>query len=370
MRSLVAIALLTALLSCWATESLAQCCACTGGTCEDGVCFDAVNLVECQDLCATCDSVIFAGSDSCDGDGCGAAGPLPTTTASLTPTATPTSTPTATPSGTPTSTATPIQGCCACTGCPAGTPGPSDQCVAADTLGCGDRCLNQLGCDSFEVRLDSVCTDAMATTCETKTPTPTPTATPTATATHTPSSTATPTDTPTASPTATSTDTPVNTATPTDTPSATATATSTDTPTATATATVTNTPTATATATATATVTQLCALDVDQNGVLAAQTDGVYIFRALLGLETVVPAPFRELDPAIPADPVVAANVTALGAAADVDESGAVVPNTDGVYIFRRLLGLINVVPEDFRTLDPTIPSDEVVGANVDAMCE
>jgi len=115
---------------------------------------------------------------------------------------------------------------------------------------------------------------------------------------------------------------------------------------------------------------QACPLDVDQNGVVAAQTDGVYIFRGLLGLGTVVPASFRTLDPSIPSDAVVGANVDALGDRADVDENGMTDAATDGVYIFRRLLGLMTVVPTNFRTLDPTIPSDLVVGANVDAMCE
>lgn len=114
---------------------------------------------------------------------------------------------------------------------------------------------------------------------------------------------------------------------------------------------------------------QLCPLDVDQNGVAQAQTDAVYVFRRQLGLGTVVPPAFRAIDPSIVADVVVAANVDALGAAADVDGNGVVAAATDGVYIFRRRAGLINVVPPAFRAIDPGIPSDAIVGANVDALC-
>jgi hypothetical protein len=115
---------------------------------------------------------------------------------------------------------------------------------------------------------------------------------------------------------------------------------------------------------------QVCPLDVDQNGAVAAPTDGVYVFGRLLGLGTVVPSSFRTLDPSIAPDSVVGANIDALGERADVDDDGSVEAATDGVYIFRRMLGLAAVVPAAFRDLDPTIPSDEVVGANVDAMCE
>ncbi len=114
---------------------------------------------------------------------------------------------------------------------------------------------------------------------------------------------------------------------------------------------------------------QLCPLDVDANGTIDANTDGVYVFRRLLGLSTVVPASFRDLDPDIADDATVSAQVDALGSGLDVDGSGAVSPSTDGVYVFRRLLDLATVVPSDFRALDPGIPSDEVVGGAVDALC-
>ncbi len=112
-----------------------------------------------------------------------------------------------------------------------------------------------------------------------------------------------------------------------------------------------------------------CPLDVDESGVVRSNTDGVYVFRRLLGLTDVVPADFRLLDPSIPSDVTVGANVDAMGIGLDVDASGVVQGNTDGVYAFRRLLGLTEVVPADFRLLDPSIPSDGVVGGAVDALC-
>ncbi len=55
-----------------------------------------------------------------------------------------------------------------------------------------------------------------------------------------------------------------------------------------------------------------CALDVDGDGPPPeVSTDVVYIARSLLGL-TPVPASFRALDPSLPADSVIAANVAAL----------------------------------------------------------
>jgi len=113
-----------------------------------------------------------------------------------------------------------------------------------------------------------------------------------------------------------------------------------------------------------------CPLDVDVDGAAAAVTDGVYVFRRLLGLGFVVPANFRTLDPSIASDAVVAANVDAMGGGIDVDGDLVAQAATDGVYIFRRLLGLGSVVPPDFRVLDPTIPSDAVIAAKVDLLCQ
>lgn len=118
---------------------------------------------------------------------------------------------------------------------------------------------------------------------------------------------------------------------------------------------------------------QVCLLDVDANGTVDGQTDGVYVFRRLLGLASVVPANFRLLDPSIPSDAVIGASVDAVdafGGGLDVDDDGEVMAATDGVYVFRRVLGLATVVPANFRLLDPTIPSDVVVGGNVDALCD
>ena len=114
----------------------------------------------------------------------------------------------------------------------------------------------------------------------------------------------------------------------------------------------------------------ICLLDVDADGAVVAATDGVYVFRRLLGLGFVVPPDFRTVDPSIAPDAVVAANVDAMGGGLDVDGDSVAQAATDGVYIFRRLLGLNAVVPPEFRILDPTIPSDAVIGANVDLLCQ
>lgn len=114
-----------------------------------------------------------------------------------------------------------------------------------------------------------------------------------------------------------------------------------------------------------------CALDVDASGSAAANTDGVYIFRALPPtLQTIVPTSFRQLIPGIPLDPVVLDNVNAILPLLDVDDRHGAVANTDGVYIFRRLPPTLQtIVPSIFRQLDPTIPSDAVIGANIDDLC-
>jgi hypothetical protein len=114
-----------------------------------------------------------------------------------------------------------------------------------------------------------------------------------------------------------------------------------------------------------------CALDVDASGAAAANTDGVYIFRALPPtLQNVVPPAFRQLIPGIPADQVVLDNVNAILPLLDVDDRNGAQASTDGVYIFRALPPTLQtIVPTTFRQLDPTIPSDGVIGANIDALC-
>ncbi len=139
------------------------------------------------------------------------------------------------------------------------------------------------------------------------------------------------------------------------------------TPTPSATSTASETPTATATATATPTF--CVGLDVDENGIVQGSTDGVYIFRRLIGLGFIVPTAFRALDDSILDDVSIVANIDALGAGLDVDVSGAANGATDGVYVFRHLLGLQFVVPTLFRALDSGIPTDEMVAANIDALC-
>jgi hypothetical protein len=100
---------------------------------------------------------------------------------------------------------------------------------------------------------------------------------------------------------------------------------------------------------------------------VSTSTDTVYISRYLGGLAPVPPS-FRALDPAIPDDAVIAGNIEAIGSGLDVDENSSVSPSTDLVYIVRRLVGLAPV-PASFRQLDPSIPADAVVAANVDALC-
>ncbi len=140
------------------------------------------------------------------------------------------------------------------------------------------------------------------------------------------------------------------------------------TPTAVPTATPTATATASATASASPTVLGGGTLDVDGDGVINASTDGTYVFRALLDLQLIVPATFRALDPSIAPDQELAAAIANLGMSLDVDGDGTATASTDGVYIFRRLLGLQLTVPASFRELDPSIPSDATIDANVDAL--
>jgi hypothetical protein len=111
----------------------------------------------------------------------------------------------------------------------------------------------------------------------------------------------------------------------------------------------------------------VCVLDVDGNGVVDVATDIVYIARTLLGLPP-VPASFRALNPAIPPDQVIKDRVQAIGLGLDVDANGVVDVATDIVYIARRLLGL-PPVPASFRALNPSIPPDPVIAANIDALC-
>src|SRR5690606_11177331 len=66
-----------------------------------------------------------------------------------------------------------------------------------------------------------------------------------------------------------------------------------------------------------------CALDVDSSGSASANTDGVYIFRALPPtLQTIVPTAFRQLLPDIPLDPVILDNVNAVLPLLNVDGIG------------------------------------------------
>ncbi len=130
------------------------------------------------------------------------------------------------------------------------------------------------------------------------------------------------------------------------------------------------TPTASATAAATATATVLGGgtLDVDGNGIIQGTTDGTYVFRALAGLQLIVPTTFRMLDPSIASDDDISAAVSFLGQNLDVDGNGILQAATDGVYVFRRLIGLQFIAPSAFRNLDPSIPPDATIAANIDAL--
>jgi hypothetical protein len=95
----------------------------------------------------------------------------------------------------------------------------------------------------------------------------------------------------------------------------------------------------------------------------------VYIARHLLGLPP-VPASFRQGDPNIPPDAVIATNIDARISPPklDVDMDGVGSVATDIVYIARHLLGL-PPVPASFRQGDPNIPPDAVISANIGALC-
>ncbi len=114
-----------------------------------------------------------------------------------------------------------------------------------------------------------------------------------------------------------------------------------------------------------------CLLDVDSSGAAFASTDGVYLFRALPpSLQTIVPLSFRDLLPGIPEDPVILDNVDSILPFLDVDDRNGAQASTDGVYLFRAMPPTLQtIVPADFRQLDPSIPSDQVIGATVQALC-
>jgi hypothetical protein len=114
-----------------------------------------------------------------------------------------------------------------------------------------------------------------------------------------------------------------------------------------------------------------CILDVDGSGApFDVATDVTYVTRRLLQLVPVPPS-FRVSDPSIPADSLIVARVdpAVTSLALDVDGNGSVDPATDIVYIARRALGFAEVVPPSFRLLDPTIPSNAVIAASIDALC-
>jgi hypothetical protein len=105
---------------------------------------------------------------------------------------------------------------------------------------------------------------------------------------------------------------------------------------------------------------------VDANGGVDAGTDVVYVARRLALLPP-VPDRFRDLDGTIPSDAEIGARVDALGSMLDVDASGSVDVATDLVYITRHLLGL-PPVPESFRVGEPTIPSDSDIITRIELL--
>lgn len=185
------------------------------------------------------------------------------------------------------------------------------------------------------------------------------------------------TNSPTGTATATPTRSPSRTGTPSATPSSSATSTTTSSPTTTPTRTATATPSIVPSTTATGTPTPTvlatpngpCLLDVTRIGSTPADlaTGIVYIARALLGFPP-VPASFRTLDPNIPPDSRITANITAAGLAFDVDGDGTLDVGTDITYIARYLLGM-PPVPASFRGGNPTIPSDSRIATAIRALC-
>jgi hypothetical protein len=114
-----------------------------------------------------------------------------------------------------------------------------------------------------------------------------------------------------------------------------------------------------------------CILDVDGSGApFDVATDVTYVARRILHLAPVPPS-FRQSDPGIPADSLIAARVDPAVSSLklDVDGNGVVDPATDLIYIARHALGFQEVVPASFRLLDPTIASNAVIAANVAALC-
>ncbi len=91
-----------------------------------------------------------------------------------------------------------------------------------------------------------------------------------------------------------------------------------------------------------------CFLDVDgSGGVAAADTDGKYLYRHLVGLPA-VPESERAGATAHASDVAIAAVIDSLGELLDVDADGVVRAATDAVFINRLLDRHPQVVPADF----------------------
>ena len=108
-------------------------------------------------------------------------------------------------------------------------------------------------------------------------------------------------------------------------------------------------------------------MDVDDSGQVTVEGDLTFIARHLLGLPP-VPPEIRTQDPTIASDQAIGANVEALGNLLDVDMDGRVRVETDLVYIARRLGGQSPVVPDRFRILDPSIADEASIAAKIDAL--
>src|SRR5207249_959002 len=121
----------------------------------------------------------------------------------------------------------------------------------------------------------------------------------------------------------------------------------------------TSTVTTTSSTTTTTTMPQ-CLLDVDRNGRVQVSTDIVYIARHLSSASlSPVPPSFRITDPSIPPDDVISANIDAIRPSLDVDMNGRLQVSTDIVYIARHLSSAsLSPVPPSFRITDPSIPPD------------
>jgi len=106
--------------------------------------------------------------------------------------------------------------------------------------------------------------------------------------------------------------------------------------------------------------------DVDCDGVVMIDTDLVFMYRCMVGIQAVPPF-YREYG-TFPPDEQICADVGYRESFYDVDESGETQIDTDLVFFYRCMVGL-PAVPTWYRDLTE-FPPDELICANVQALCE